>query len=125
MGAKNDKGFNQEAIDMFKNGTLNQYDLNRLLANSNMSPHNMGGYGPNMGAGGGGNRYHMGPHQHSPHIGGNHVNSPRPPPPPTMGYPPKPPRQPGEPNIIMTGSLASSRMSHMNPNEMTSKGYNI
>ena len=101
MGSKNARGLNPETLDMLKNNTLNQYDLNRLIAN-NMS---------------------MGFHQNPTNRFMTTGNLANPSPGPAMVYPQKPPRQSGEQNIIVTGSLASSRMSLMGAHELSSKKY--
>lgn len=102
MGSKNARGLNPETIDMLKNNTLNQYDLNRLIVN-NMHM----GFHPNAA-----NRFMAPP-----------VNTTAG---PNMPYPPKPPRQSGEQNIIMTGSLAGSRMSLMgHSHDIASKKFDI
>jgi hypothetical protein len=97
MGSKNSKNFNQEAIDMLKNGNLNNFDINRLLNNV-----------PNL---------HYQHHSLNVVGGANYHNGGNNP----MNYPPKPPRQTGEQNILMTGSLGGSRIPVIN-NDVSSKG---
>jgi hypothetical protein len=84
MGSKNSRNFNQDAIEMLKNGNLNNFDLNRLLT-------------PAL-------HFQQAQNTYQATVPQNAPLSCAP-----IFYPSKQPRQ-GAENIIMTGSLASTRL---------------